>query len=147
MASYSPRKSIIFEFHRCHWHRWNDFSGVINTAETISVVSLTPLKRFQQCHWHRWTHGDGKVKNFIGTSTTEFFLFLKFSGINDAAETISAVSLTRLKRFLRCHWHRWNYFRGVIDTTETISMVSMTPLKLMWHTEISIRLYKCFFFH
>jgi hypothetical protein len=25
-------------------HRWNDFSGVIDTAETISAVLLTPLK-------------------------------------------------------------------------------------------------------
>jgi hypothetical protein len=30
MASYSPRKSIMF--------------GVIDTAETISAVSMTPLK-------------------------------------------------------------------------------------------------------
>jgi hypothetical protein len=34
MASYSPRKSIIFEFQRCQWHRWNDFRGAIDTAET-----------------------------------------------------------------------------------------------------------------
>jgi hypothetical protein len=32
MASYSPRKSIIFEFQLCH--SWNDFRGVNDTAET-----------------------------------------------------------------------------------------------------------------
>jgi hypothetical protein len=74
MASYSQRKSIIFEFQRCHLHPWNNFRGVIDTAETISVVPLTPLKwwwlsekfhrdinyrifvftEFQPCPWHRW---------------------------------------------------------------------------------------------
>jgi hypothetical protein len=33
MALYLPRKLIIFEFQRCHWRLWNDFSGVIDTAE------------------------------------------------------------------------------------------------------------------
>jgi hypothetical protein len=66
-------------FPLCHWRRWNDFRGVIDTAETdtaemISAVSLTPLKswwwqsekfhrdinyriffaEFQRCSWHRW---------------------------------------------------------------------------------------------
>jgi hypothetical protein len=71
MASYSPRKSITFEFQRCNWHCWN--------------------------------HGDGKVKNFIGTLTTEFF-FAEFQG---------------------CQLHRWNDFRGVINTAE----INVTPLK------------------
>jgi hypothetical protein len=107
MASYSPRKSIIFEFMRCHWHHGNDFSGFIDTAEMISAVWLTQLKRrwwqsekfnrdinyrifppeFQRCQWHRWND---------------------FRGVIDNAETISAVSLTPLTRFQRCQWHRWN---------------------------------------
>jgi hypothetical protein len=35
------------------------------------------------------------------------------------------VSLTPLKRFRRCHWHRLNDFRGVNDTAE----INVTPLK------------------
>jgi hypothetical protein len=65
----------------CQWHRWNFrpdpyicFRGVIDTAEIVSSVSMTPLKppwswnekyymdfnhkiffaEFQRCHWHRW---------------------------------------------------------------------------------------------
>jgi hypothetical protein len=70
---------------------------------------MTPLKWFQRCHRHRWNHGDGKVKNFLGTSTTEFFL-LNFSSVNDTAVTISAVSLPLLKQIQGCQWHRWNRF-------------------------------------
>jgi hypothetical protein len=51
MASYLLRKWIIFEFQWCQWHRWNYFSRVIDTAETISAVPLTPLKRFQVCRF------------------------------------------------------------------------------------------------
>jgi hypothetical protein len=32
----------------------NSFSGVIDTAETVSAVSMTLLKLFQRSHWHRW---------------------------------------------------------------------------------------------
>jgi hypothetical protein len=49
MASYSPRKSTLFEFQRCQWHRWNRFRGETDTAETVSAVSMTPLKSFQRC--------------------------------------------------------------------------------------------------
>jgi hypothetical protein len=83
----------------------------------ISAVSLTPPKS-------RWC----KVKNCIGTSSTEFCC------------RISAVSITPLKRFQQCHWYRWNDFRGVIDIAETISAVSLTPLKWFprchWHCEM-----------
>jgi hypothetical protein len=59
----------------------------------ISAVSLTPLKWFPRCNWHRWNDRDGKVKNFIGSSTTEFFL-PNFSGVNTTP--------------LKLMWHRWN---------------------------------------
>jgi hypothetical protein len=65
LSSYSVKR-----FQRCHWHCWNNFCSVIDTAETISAVSLTPLKRFQ---WN------------------------DFSGFIDTAETISAVSIIPLK--------------------------------------------------
>jgi hypothetical protein len=32
------------------FHNHDGFSGIIDTAETVSTVSLTPLNRFQQCH-------------------------------------------------------------------------------------------------
>jgi hypothetical protein len=125
MATYSPRKSIIFEFQRCQWHCWNHFSGINDTAEMAMTSrpwqagrSMTPLKSqwWQSEKFHR----DINYRNFFCR--------------------ISAVSITPLKwlrqaglRFQQCNWHRWNNFRGVNGTAETISAVSMTPLKLMWH--------------
>jgi hypothetical protein len=52
------------------------FSGFIDTAETISAVSITLLKSFQRCQLHCGNH---------------------FSGVNDTAEIVSAVSMTLLK--------------------------------------------------
>jgi hypothetical protein len=60
-VSMTPRK----QFQRCHWHRWNGFSSVIDTAEmisgcdidtaeTVSAVSLTLRKQFQRCQCPRW---------------------------------------------------------------------------------------------
>jgi hypothetical protein len=92
MALYSPRKSIISEFQRCHWHRWNGFSGVNDTLKSRWWQSEKFYRdmnyriffaEFQQCQWHRWND---------------------FRGVNDTAETISAVSMTPLKLM----WHRWN---------------------------------------
>jgi hypothetical protein len=47
---FNHKQIFVAEFQRCHWHRWNSFSGVIDTAETVSAVSMTPLKSI----WHRW---------------------------------------------------------------------------------------------
>jgi hypothetical protein len=63
MASYSPRKSIIFEIQRCHWRRWNDFRGVID----IGTVLYKYLKQKK----------DGGCPDLI----------FGFSGVNDTAET------------------------------------------------------------
>jgi hypothetical protein len=68
-----------FSVKRCHI----DFSGVIDTSETVSAASMTPLK-------------------------PKFFL-PNFSGVIETAETldliliaVSAVSTTPLKQFQRC---------------------------------------------
>jgi hypothetical protein len=45
------------------------------------------------------------MKNIMGISTTTNFL-PTFSRVIDTAETVAAVSLTSLKRFLRCQFHR-----------------------------------------
>jgi hypothetical protein len=62
------------------------------------------------------------VKNFIGTSTKEFFE-PNFSSVNDTAETISAVSLTHAETISAVSMTLPNDFRGVNDTAETISAV------------------------
>jgi hypothetical protein len=36
-----------------------------------------------------------------------------FSGVNDTAEIVSAVSIALQKSFQRCQWHRWN--SNIID--------------------------------
>jgi hypothetical protein len=46
------------------------------------------LFEFQRCQWQRWNH---------------------FRGVNDSAETVSAVSMTSPKQFQRYQWHRWNH--------------------------------------
>jgi hypothetical protein len=40
----------VLNFQQYQLHRGNDFSGVIDIAETVSAVSLTLLKQFQRCH-------------------------------------------------------------------------------------------------
>ena len=35
-----------------HWHRWVRLNRVIDTAESDSTGSLTPLSQTQQGHWH-----------------------------------------------------------------------------------------------
>jgi hypothetical protein len=67
-----------------------------------------------------------------------------YSNVNDTAEMVSAVSITPLKWFQRCHWHRWNHGDGKVKNfTETsttgdawtsfsVSAVSITPLNRFW---------------
>jgi hypothetical protein len=74
------------------------------------------------------------VKNFIGTSTTEFFL-PKFSGVNDTAEIISAVSLTLLKIQQKYFNGKYPHTIQVLEAEKSCLdlifgfRVSMTPLK------------------
>jgi hypothetical protein len=130
-VSLTPRKPI----QRCQWHRWNRFSSIIDTAETldliliaVSAVSLTPLKRFQRCQWHSW---NSATKNFCGWNPYDIFNF--------TIMVVSEALLIPLKRFQRCHWHRWIGFSGVIDTAETISVVSMAPKKQLWGSVDSLK--------
>jgi hypothetical protein len=137
-VSLTPQRS----FQQCQWHRWNcfssdqshrgnRFSGVNDTTEIISAVSMTPfeivsavsmtpLKSFQRCHWH-------SAKKFC--SPHEIFNF--------AITMTSAMSRTPLKSFQQCHWHRWNRFSGVNYTAEIVSAITMTPRKSFqrchWH--------------
>jgi hypothetical protein len=113
--------NACLRFQRCHIN----FSGVIDTAEIISVVSLTPLKLFQWCQWHRWN---------------------RFSVVNDTAEIVSAVSMTPLKSIQWCQWHRLNSAKKFCSlcpyeifhfAISVISAVSMTLRKsfqrCQWH--------------
>jgi hypothetical protein len=119
-------------FHRCQWHRWNRFSGVIDTAETldliliaVSAVSLTPLKPFQWCHWYRGNRFSGVIDTAETTMILKFKIALGFQPQN-----------LFFAEFKRCQWHRWNNFRGVNDTAETVSAVSMTPWKQLWGSDL-----------
>jgi hypothetical protein len=102
-------------FQQCQWHRWNCFSNVNDTAEIVSAVSMTSRKfcTHKFCSWCPY-----EICHFVITM-------------------ISPVSMTPLKSFQQCHWHRLNCFSGVNDTVEIISAVSMTPLKSLqqchWH--------------
>jgi hypothetical protein len=117
--------SVSSEFQQCHWHCWNRFSGVIDTAETDSAVSMTPLKPFQRWHWHCWNFIPDPHTCFRGViETTEIisagsmiprkFGKKNFCGWNPydifhfTIMVVSAVSLIPLKWFQRCQWHRWN---------------------------------------
>jgi hypothetical protein len=101
------------QFPQCQWHRWNDFSGVNDSAETamrirskVSAVSMKPLNF-------------GK-KKFCGWNPYDI--------LNFTIMVVSVVSLKplKLKQFPRCQWHRRNSyedqvlsFRNLCDTTET----------------------------
>jgi hypothetical protein len=96
---------------------YSSFSCVSETAETVSVVSMTPLKTFPRCHWH--------LGNFRPDPHS------CFRGVIDTAETVSAVSMTPLKppwlwnlKYHRDFNHRKFFCR--------ISAVSLTPLKQLW---------------
>ena len=39
---------------QCRWHRSVRLCNVIDTAESNSALSLTPLSQTLYCHWHRW---------------------------------------------------------------------------------------------
>jgi hypothetical protein len=96
--------TLILEFQWCQWHCWNlrpdchsHFCGVNDTAETITAVSMTPLKSLL------W-----RSDKFYRDINDQIFFGSNFSGINETAETIFGVSLTPLKQFLRYQWHRRN---------------------------------------
>jgi hypothetical protein len=42
---------------------WALINSVDYTAETVSEVSMTPLKQNQRCQWDCWIPCDGEVKN------------------------------------------------------------------------------------
>jgi hypothetical protein len=96
--------------HLGHWHRWNCFRSVNDTAETvsavsmshpeiISAVSMTLLKPFQRCQWHRWNC-------FLGViDTPETLDLILIAVCFSYEEIVSAVSLILIQRY---QWHHWN---------------------------------------
>jgi hypothetical protein len=87
VVSLTPQKRLwksCLKFQRCHKHGWNYFSSVIDTAETIKVLSLKPCKRFQRCQRHRGN-------DFRGVIDTSQFQWCHWH------RTISALALTQLK--------------------------------------------------
>jgi hypothetical protein len=110
MTSYSPRKSIIFEFRNHGDGKVINFIGAL-TKEFF--LPMTPLKRFPWCQWHRWN-----------LKQTLQVLFLPFKG--KSSKNISMANIPILVqvleaekswglprphfRFQRCQWHSWNRF-------------------------------------
>jgi hypothetical protein len=72
--------------------------------------------------------------DIISAVSTQFYTWLSkhFRSVNKTAEILSAVTLTLLKQFPRCHWYRWNDFWGVIDTAE---------IRLTWNMSANTRPY------
>jgi hypothetical protein len=65
---------VCLRFQRCHWRRWNSAkNSVVNVPMKFFTL---PSPWFQRCQLHRWN---------------------RFSGVNDTAEIVSAVSMTSLK--------------------------------------------------
>jgi hypothetical protein len=132
---------------------YSSFSGVNDTAETGSTVSMTLPKPFQRCHWHRKNCFSGvndtaeiRGKKFLWLKSLWYFSFHdhgRFSGLIDTAETVSVESLMPLKRFQWCHWHRCIGFSGVIDTAESVSAVSLTALKQLWGAGLKFQRCQC----
>ena len=95
---------------RCQWHRWFWFLSGIDTPESDSALSLTPLSQTLLCHWHPW------VRIYSVTDTA------------NSAESLTPPSLTPL-----CHWHCWVKLRGVIDTTQSDSARHWRRRVIKWH--------------
>jgi hypothetical protein len=53
--------SKIACFIKGQWPYWNDFSGVVDPAETILARSLNLPKRFQRGHWPHWNDFSGVI--------------------------------------------------------------------------------------
>jgi hypothetical protein len=70
------RQSRWHSAHHCRW-----LSGINDTTEADTAVSMTPLRPTQRCQWHSWG---------------------RHSGVND-----TVVSMTRQCRPQWCNWHRW----------------------------------------
>jgi hypothetical protein len=68
-----------------HWPRWNNLSGVIDHAETISAEELTPWKQ---------------LKN----------LKQNFNGFIDPAEAVSVDVIDSAKTISAGHGPRWNLY-------------------------------------
>jgi hypothetical protein len=130
---------VCLRFQRCHIN----FSGVIDTAEIVSTVSMTPRKLFQRCQWHRGNHfssvnDTAEIVSAVSMTSMKFgkkkfCSWCPYEFFHSAITVISAVSMTLLKSFQRCQWHCGNCFSVVNDTAELVSGVSLTPLKFEYN--------------
>jgi hypothetical protein len=80
-----------------------NFQGAIDTAETITLVSLTPQKQSPTFQWHRGDH----LHRDLGTTEISTFFCCCGHWHRRTAEMIYG-----------CRWHRRGGLCGVIDTAE-----------------------------
>jgi hypothetical protein len=112
------------------WLVYSTFLPLYQTPPDINACNLKPLKG--QCHEifdPRFFIKQSPLGPWL-TGWNRFVYGFVFAEKIDIIR-VSEVSMTPLKPFPRCQWHRWNRFRGVNDTAEiVVSAMSLTPLKL-----------------
>jgi hypothetical protein len=101
--------------------------------EMVSAGSLTPLK-IPEFFLRNFSYKIVKqFQNFMGIrGQFHWPCWNNFNRVINPAITISARTMTPLKKFQRGHWQCWNGFSGVMDNAETISVGSLTPQKFIW---------------
>ena len=112
----------------CTWFGTNcRASGIIETAESDSTVSLTPLSQTTRNHWHRWVR--------LSSQQYHRHHWVRLRGIIDTVgvESDSTVSSTPLSQTPQYHWHHWVRLRSIIDT-----MLRLTP-QYHWHHWVRLR--------
>jgi hypothetical protein len=113
---------------------YNGFRGLIESTESASAISLTPLNLLPQSHWDCWI----RFRGFIETAKSASMVSLRPRKANIFRRSFvlkttsqctkiwllkfflldSAVSLKPLKPLPRFHWNHGSGLCGLIDTAE-----------------------------
>ena len=126
-----------FQTSRYHWHRGVRYHGVIDTAQSDSLVSMTPRSQIPWHHWHRGV----RLYGVIDTSESDTMASLTprsqtpwchwHRGVRYHANSDFQVSLTPRNQTPWWHWHCVVRLNGIIDTAKSGTMVSLTPFGFM----------------
>jgi hypothetical protein len=108
-----------------HGDRWILFRGLIDTAESASTVSLTPLNPLPRSHWNR---GSQTFLDIVFVMKTTFLC--KNNVVDIFFYRDSVVSFKPPKPLLRSHWNHGS--RPFQTNISNFSANSKTYAKRLW---------------
>jgi len=118
---------------RYHQYLRVNFCGIIDTAESISAILLRPRSQALRYHCVRGVRfrGLNDAAELFSFKTPFHSSWVNLRGINDTAQSISAVSMIPRSQSQRYQWYRGVNLSSINDTAESISAVSMIPRSQM----------------